>query len=176
MSGIACNSGQFCFSCHNIHCILVGGGLSLDQTHFKNFKKKFFLHVKILSAVFKGKFLEQLKQLYNDDHFFFPKDLVALESASDFQAFVDELYSKDWIVYSKQAFKDANHVIKYLARYTHKVAIYANRIISYTNDSVTFSYHDRSDKNRKKKMPLSRDEFIRRFLLHVFYIKFSFIN
>lgn len=160
----------------HLHCILAGGGLSLDQTHFKTFKKKFFLHVKVLSSVYKGKFLEDLKKLYQEDRLAFPDDLASLKVQSSFQTFIDELYAKDWIVYSKRAFKNAEHVIKYLARYTHKIAIYANRILEYTNESVTFSYRDRSDSNKKKKMILSREEFTRRFLLHVLPYRFTKIR
>jgi len=160
----------------HLHCILSGGGLTLDQSRFKSFKKKFFLHVKILSSVFKGKFLEQIKKLYNDNNFALPKDLEPLKNASEFQMFLNNLYSKDWVVYSKRDFNDGQHVIKYLARYTHKIAIYANRIISYTNDTVTFSYHDRSNNNKKKEMTLSREEFIRRFLLHVLPHRFTKIR
>jgi len=160
----------------HIHCILVGGGLSLDQSHFKSFKKKFFLHVKILSAVFKGKFLEGLKSLHHKGELVFPSAFEPLEEQVNFKSYLDELYEKDWIVYSKPAFKSPMHVIKYLGRYTHKVAIYDSRIISYDEDSVTFSYLDRSDNSKRREMTLSRDEFTRRFLMHVLPHRFTKIR
>lgn len=151
----------------HLHCILVGGGLSLEQSHFKSFKKKFFLHVKVLSVVFKGKFMEGLKALYNKDKLVFPSDFATLDEQIKFKSYVDGLYEKDWIVYSKPAFKSPAHVIKYLGRYTHKIAIYDSRIVSFDEDSVTFSYLDRSNQNKRREMTLSREEFIRRFLMHV---------
>ncbi len=160
----------------HIHCILVGGGLSLDQSHFKSFKKKFFLHVKVLSAVFKGKFMEALKSLYLKDKLVFPSDLAPLDDQVNFKSFIDDQYEKDWIVYSKPAFKSPTHVIKYLGRYTHKVAIYDTRIISYDEELVTFSYLDRSNNNKHREMTLTRNEFIRRFLMHVLPHRFTKIR
>lgn len=160
----------------HLHCILVGGGLSLDQTHFKSFKKKFFLHVKVLSAVFKGKFMEGLKLLHHKDKLIFPSDFAPLNDQLNFKSFIDEQYKKDWIVYSKPAFKSPTHVIKYLSRYTHKVAIYDTRIISYDEKFVTFSYLDRSDNNKRRDMTLAREEFIRRFLMHVLPHRFTKIR
>jgi hypothetical protein len=160
----------------HLHCILAGGGLSLDQSHFKSFKKKYFLPVKMLSRVYKAKFLEKLKYLYDNDKLMLPNDLQVLEQPKIFQTFVDELFKKDWVVFSKRVFKSAQHVIRYLGRYTHKIAIYADRINKFDEDSVTFDYHDRSDNNHKKEMTLSRDEFVRRFLDHVLPYRFTKIR
>ncbi len=85
----------------HIHCIFVGGGLSIDHTHFKSFKKKFFIQVKILSAVFKGKFLEGLKKLYSSGEFEPASQTSPLSSSDTFQSFLDSLYDKDWIVFIK---------------------------------------------------------------------------
>mgnify|MGYP002477323884 FL=1 len=112
----------------HLHCILAGGGLSLDQTHFKTFKKKFFIHIKILSALFKGKFLHGFKELLTPGSLYSPNNLQ-----NTLTSFLDDLYSKDWVVFSKPVFKCAAHVIKYLARYTHRVAISDHRIISVTD-------------------------------------------
>lgn len=160
----------------HLHCILAGGGLSSDQSHFRFFKKKYFLPAKMLSAVYKAKLLDGLKALYLKDELFFPKGLLSLKDLKTFQLFIDVLYKKDWVVYSKPVFKSASHVINYLGRYTHKIAIYADRISGFDEDTVTFSYHDRSDKNRKKEMTLSREEFIRRFLDHVLPYRFTKIR
>jgi hypothetical protein len=160
----------------HLHCILAGGGLSLDQSHFKSFKKKYFLPIKMLSRVYKAKFLEKLKYLYENDELVFPNDLKQLEQPNIFQIFIDELFKKDWVVFSKRVFQSAQHVIRYLGRYTHKVAIYADRIINFDENFVTFAYHDRSDNNRKKEMTLSREEFVRRFLDHILPYRFTKIR
>ncbi len=154
----------------HIHCILVGGGLSLDHSHFRNFKKKFFIHVKVLSKVFRGKFMEGLKKLIQ-------KDKLNLQDAfADnnyaFQNFIDNLYGKNWVVFSKSVFKSANHVLKYLGNYTHRVAICNNRILKVSDEQVSFRYKDNRDNGKRKVMTVSANEFIRRFLLHVLPHKF----
>ncbi len=149
-----------------MHCILAGGGLSLDQSHFKSFKKKFFIHVKVLSAVFKGKFLHKLKKLLVGD------TLVQPDGYWDsLTSFLDDLYAKDWVVFSKPVFKCANHVIKYLGRYTHRVAISDHRITELTDIHVSFNYLDNRDKKRKT-MTLTRKDFVYRFLMHILPYKF----
>jgi len=97
----------------HLHCILAGGGLSLNQTHFKSFKKKYFLPIGMLSVVYKAKFMEGLKKLYHNDELVFPNDLSSLNNPAEFQSLVDSLYKKNWVVYSKRVFKNANHVINY---------------------------------------------------------------
>lgn len=94
------------------------------------------------------------------------------QNPDTFQSFLDSLYAKDWIVFSKAVFKCANHVIKYLGRYTHRVAISDSRIKTVTPTYVSFSYHDNIDGGRKKLVTLTSDEFMRRFLLHVLPHKF----
>ena len=148
----------------HIHCILSGGGLALDQNHFKSFKKKFFIHVRVLSAIFKGKFLEGLKDLAGSIYHPQPYD-------GSFSAFMSDLYKKDWVVFSKPVFKCANHVIKYLGRYTHRVAISDYRIKSVTDTHVSFSYLDNRD-GQKKLMTITRSEFIQRFMMHILPHKF----
>lgn len=156
----------------HIHCIIVGGGLSNDHSHFLSFKKKFFIHVKVLSAVFKGKFLEGLKKLYSSGDFPTSFEKSKLNSSDTFQSFLDSLYDKDWVVFSKSVFKCAHHVIKYLGRYTHRVAISDFRVKNISNNHVSFSYHDNEDGGKQKIMTLSYDEFMRRFLLHILPHKF----
>lgn len=156
----------------HLHCIFAGGGLSKDHSHFKSFKKKFFIHVKVLSAVFKGKFLEGLKKLYLSGEFALSSQIRALSSSDTFQSFLDSLYEKDWVVFSKAVFKCADHVIKYLGRYTHRIAISDFRIKDISNNEVSFSYHDNNDGGKQKLMTLSYHEFMRRFLLHILPHKF----
>lgn len=160
----------------HLHCILAGGGLSPDHSYFKPYKKKFFLHVRILSAVFKGKFLEGLKSLIAAGDLKLPGGLEILKDPDSLTSFLDNLYSKDWVVFSKSVFKCADHVIKYLGRYTHKIAIGAYRIVSFSDTEVSFSYFDNKDHGKKKVMTLARDEFIRRFLLHVLPHRFTKIR
>jgi hypothetical protein len=160
----------------HLHCILVGGGISLDQNQFKSFKKKFFLPIKMLSRVYRAKLLEGLKLLYHNGDLDLPNNIKPLEKLEEFQVLIDNLFNKDWVVYSKRVFKRAKHVIKYLGRYTHKIAIYANRITNFDENFVTFEYHDRRDKNRKKELTLEREEFIRRFLDHVLPYRFTKIR
>jgi hypothetical protein len=150
----------------HLHCILAGGGLSLDQTHFKTFKKKFFIHIKILSALFKGKFLHGFKELLTQGSLYSPNNLQ-----DTLTSFLDDLYSKDWVVFSRPVFKCAAHVIKYLARYTHRVAISDHRIISVTDTQVSFNYLDNRD-GKKKSLTLSQEEFVHRFLMHILPHKF----
>jgi len=160
----------------HLHCILVGGGISLDQKQFKSFKKKYFLPIKMLSRVYRAKLMEGMKSLYNNDELVFPNNIRPLEEPEAFQDLVNDLFNKDWVVYSKRVFKSAKHVIKYLSRYTHKIAINANRITDFDENLVTFEYHDRHDKNQKKELTLEREEFIRRFLDHVLPYRFTKIR
>lgn len=154
----------------HLHCILAGGGLSVNKNRFIFFKKKFFIHVKILSALFKGKFMDKLKSLIKNEELKIPtiyKD--------ELQSIIDQLYSKDWVVYSKPVFKCAEHVIKYLGRYTHRVAISNHRIRTLTDKTITFSYKDYRD-NKTKTMTLLREDFIQRFLMHVLPHRFCKIR
>jgi hypothetical protein len=152
----------------HLHCVLAGGGISLDGSHFESFKKKFFIHVKILSSVFRGKFLQSLKLLFLQDQLKLPDDLPH----DTFTSFLDGLYNKDWIVFSKPVFKCAAHVLKYLGRYTHRVAISDYRILEVTDSEVSFSYMDNKDGGKKKVMTLSTYDFIHRFLMHILPYKF----
>lgn len=130
----------------HLHCIVTGGGLTKTNT-WKSSRKKFFIPVKVLSRKLRGKFLYYLKQ-------------AGLK-------FDSTLYSKEWIVYCKKPFGNAEKVVSYLGRYTHRVAISNNRILRADDDTVTFSWRDYRDDNRNKVMSLQTFEFIRRFLTHV---------
>ena len=151
----------------HIHCIVPGGGLSLDNTKWIKSKKKFFIPVKVLSRKFRGKFLYYLNELYLDNKLKFPKDISELTSRNTFNLFKDNLYKKEWIVYSKAPFSSAEYVLQYLGRYTHRVAISDNRIIKVDNEKVIFKWRDYRDKNKEKIMFLKPSEFIRRFTMHI---------
>ncbi|BAK98042.1 putative transposase [Oscillibacter valericigenes Sjm18-20] len=134
----------------HIHCIVPGGGLTKLGKWLPS-RKKFFLPVKVLSRKFRGKFLVLLKQQ-------FPNIEPSL---------LNECYHKEWVVYCKPPFKDAACVVEYLGRYTHRVAIANNRILSTENGQVSFKWRDYRDGSRWKEMTLGAEEFIRRFLMHV---------
>lgn len=151
----------------HIHCIVPGGGLSFDNIKWVKSKKKFFLPVKIISRKFRGKFLYHLNKLYLDNKLKFPKNISELSSRDIFDLFKDNLYKKEWIVYSKAPFSSAEYVLQYLGRYTHRVAISDNRIIKVDNEKVVFKWRDYRDKNKEKVMSLKPTEFIRRFTMHI---------
>ena len=137
---------------------MAGGGLnSLEK--WVNSRKKFLLPIKVLSRKFRGKFLALLKdaklEFFNDS------------KAYDFPKIVDGCYKKEWVVYCKPPFKTAACVVEYLGRYTHRVAISNNRILSIKNGFVTFKWRDYKDGSKQKVMTVSAEEFIRRFLMHI---------
>jgi hypothetical protein len=156
----------------HVHCIVPGGGLSMDKTKWIACKKGFFLPVKVMSKRFRRLFLDGLKQLYKNSSLYLEGSLGKWKDSQSFQALIDELYKTGWVVYSKKPFSTVMTVIKYLARYTHRIAISNYRIVKLENDYVHFTYRDYSDHNRKKVMHLHALEFMRRFLLHILPIRF----
>jgi len=151
----------------HLHCIIPGGGLAMNNTQFIQMKRKFFIHVKVLGKVFRGKFLYYLKQMYSNNELDFIGDIQYLQNPHKFQELIDFIYSIPWNVNSKPNFKKPSHIMKYLGNYTHRVAISNHRIVEVENDMVTFKWKDYKDGNKKKLMSLDALEFIRRFLLHV---------
>lgn len=151
----------------HIHCIVPGGGLSIDNSKWIKSKKKFFIPVKVLSRKFRGKYLFYLNELYKNKKLKFPKSISEFQFKEVFNTFKDSLYKKEWIVYSKSPFSSAEYVLKYLGRYTHRVAISNNRIIKVDKEKVVFKWRDYKDKNKEKIMSLKPEEFIRRFSMHV---------
>jgi hypothetical protein len=151
----------------HVHCIVPGGGLSPSGCSFVRSKKKFFIPVRVLSKVFRGKFLALLKTAFDQQQIHFTEESLPYEEKSSFSTLMDSLYEKDWVVYCKRPFKTPHHVVQYLSRYTHKTAIYNNRLNSMDEDSVTFRYRDYKDESKVKHMKLHAMEFMRRFMLHV---------
>lgn len=147
----------------HVHGIVPGGGLSSSGCTFVQSKKKFFIPVRVLSKVFRGKFLALLKKVLQQPDFLSPEK----DEPSSFLGMIDDLYRKDWVVYCKKPFKTPHHVVKYLSRYTHKTAISNNRLQAMDEESVTFSYRDYREDSKMKSMKLHASEFIRRFLMHV---------
>ena len=151
----------------HIHCIVPGGGLSTDNSKWIKSKKKFFIPVKVLSRKFRGKYLFYLNELYKNNNLKFPSTIKEFQFKEVFNVFKDNLYKKEWIVYSKAPFSSAEYVLQYLGRYTHRVAISDNRIIKVDKEKVIFKWRDYRDENKEKVMTLKPEEFIRRFSMHV---------
>jgi hypothetical protein len=121
----------------------------------------------ILSRVFRGKFTAGLKRLFRQRKLVFAGKLQPLANPKAFRSFLRPLFRKDWIVYAKAPFGGPHHVLHYLARYTHRVAISNHRLVGFENNQVAFRWKDYAHGNKQRTMTLSADEFLRRFLLHV---------
>ena len=151
----------------HIHCVIPSGGLSLDHQHWVHPRFPFFLPVKVLSRVFRGKFVAGLKEAFGQGKLVFPGSLQPLVQERAFHAFLRPLFRKDWVVYAKRPFGGPEHVLQYLARYTHRVAISNHRILSVADGKVTFRWKDYAHGSKQRKMTLDAEEFLRRFMLHV---------
>ncbi len=160
----------------HLHCVIPAGYLSHDGKRWVHSKKNFLFSVKALSKVFRGKFIEQMKKAFQQNDLIFPGKIADIGTDAGFRKLKKQLFSKEWVVYSKQPFGGPKQVLEYLGRYTHRVAISNNRILDMGNDTVTFSYKDRKNDNAKITMPLNANEFIRRFLLHTLPKKFMRIR
>jgi len=159
--------GQNMMDHPHIHCIVTGGGLSLNGNRWLSCRKGFFIPVRVLSRLFRGKFLSYLKKSYDSKKLNFHGDICQLQDSKAFKEILKDLYSQEWVVYCKPPFKGPEMVLRYLGRYTHRVAIGNHRIIKMEDNKVSFLWRDYSDGNRNKIMTLDAFEFIRRFLLHV---------
>ena len=159
--------GQNLMEHPHVHCVVTGGGLSSDQTHWVSSRKRFFLPVRVMSSLFRGKFLAFLKEVFESGELIFPGGISHLKNAAEFEIFRRRLYHKKWVVYCKPPFAGVNGVLQYLGRYTHRIAISNNRILSLNDEEVSFRWRDYSDGDKQKVITLKADEFIRRFLLHV---------
>jgi hypothetical protein len=151
----------------HIHCVIPAGGLSLEHTRWVKSRDHFFLPIKVLSRVFRGKFVAALQRAFREGHLRFSGNLTLLAQPKMFAAWLRPLFRKDWVIYSKPPFGGPQHVLQYLGRYTHRVAISNHRLISCADGNVTFRSRDSAHHNEQKLMTLSLDEFLRRFLLHV---------
>ncbi len=151
----------------HLHCLVPGGGLSEDGQQWVWSREHFFIPVRVLSRLFRGKFLFYLKKAYEAGTLKCVGKIQALAHEEQFKRFMDTLYKKDWVVYAKEPFGGPEHVLEYVGRYTHRVAISNNRIVKLEDGQVTFQWRDYSDGDRVKLMTLDAGEFIRRFLLHI---------
>ena len=165
--GILHTWGQNLMDHPHIHCIVTGGGLSPDGSSWVSCRKGFFIPVRVMSALFRGKFMDFLKNSFKSGDLVFHGSISHLREPDRFDAFRRQIYRKKWVVYCKPPFDGARGVLQYLGRYTHRIAISNNRILQIRDDNVSFLWRDYADDNRQKNMTLKADEFIRRFLLHV---------
>src|SRR5580658_4133513 len=152
----------------HVHCVVAAGGLARDHTHWVHPRSsRFFLPKGVLSEVFRGKFLEGLQQAHASGQLQFHGLLRGLSEPRLFRSFIRQLFVPRWVVYCKPPFGGPEQVLRYLGAYTHRVAISNHRLVSFTDDQVTFRWRDSAHKNRKRHLTLPVDEFLRRFLLHV---------
>lgn len=145
----------------HLHCVVPAGGLSLDGKRWISCQRRFFLPVRVLSALFRGLFLHYLKRAYARDKLQFEGD------PHGFARLLAKARKKKWVVYAKRPFGGPQQVLDYLGRYTHRVAISNHRLLRLEDGRVTFSWKDYRDGDKTKQMTLQAEEFIRRFLLHV---------
>jgi len=176
----------------HVHCVVPAGGFAIprkgqsggsrrrsadasrssnrsstDNTAWVPGREKFFLPVRVLSRVFRGKFIDFLKQAARSGKLTFHGHLASLANPRAFEQLLDQVVRHDWVVYAKRPFGGPQQVLKYLARYTHRVAISNQRLLRFENGQVTFSWKDYARGNKQSTMTLAATEFIRRFLLHV---------
>jgi hypothetical protein len=151
----------------HIHCVVPGGGLAPDHSRWIASHSSFLLPVKVLSRVFRGKFVAGLRQLFARDQLRFFGECVPLHEEKRFASFLRTLYRQDWVVYAKPPFGGPNHVLHYLARYTHRVAISNHRLLSVSASEVHFRWKDYAHGNKQRTMTLTSQEFLRRFVQHI---------
>jgi len=151
----------------HLHCLVPAGGLSTDGKRWVRSRENFFIAVKVLSALFRGKFLNGLKRAYEAGELTFAGQMEGLKQAPAFKQYLNELYNQDWVVYCKPSLRNPRKVMDYLGRYTHRVALSNDRLVKIEGNQVTFRWRDSADDNKIKWLTLEAFEFIRRFLLHV---------
>jgi hypothetical protein len=151
----------------HVHCVVPGGGLSLDGSQWVACHSSFFLPVRVLSRVFRGKFLAGLRTAFERGRLKFRGRLTRLADADRFDRLLVDAVKTQWVVYAKPPFGGPGQVLKYLARYTHRVAIGNRRLVGMTDGRVRFRYKDYAESGKQRTMELEATEFLRRFLLHV---------
>ena len=160
--------GQNMMEHPHLHCIMPSGGLSFDKKHWVHVNKKddFFIHVKVLSEKFRGKFLSFVKEAFEKGKLEFKGRLSAVKGPVQFNGFLSPLYRKNWVVNVQKPMGNPDKILEYLSRYVFRIAITDRRILEVKNGKVRFSWKDYRT-GRFREMKLDIDEFIRRFLLHV---------
>jgi len=151
----------------HVHCVAPAGGLSPDHARWVRSGKNYFLPKKVLREIFRGKFVDALKQAFQDGQLRFEGKLKLLAKPKIFAAWLRPLHRQDWVVYLKPPFGGPEYVLQYLGRYTHRVAISNHRLVSLIDGQVTFRWRDSAHGNKQELLPLSVNEFLSRFLLHI---------
>jgi predicted RNA-binding Zn-ribbon protein involved in translation (DUF1610 family) len=151
----------------HIHCAIPAGGLSPDHSRWIRPRYPFFLPVKVLSRVFRGKFLAGLQRLHRRQQLRCAGPAAALADPKQFRRFLRQLHRQDWVVYAKPAFGGPKKVLRYLGRYTHRIAISNHRLLAFDGERVTFRWKDYAHGGKQRTMTLLGTEFLRRFFLHV---------
>ncbi len=151
----------------HVHCVVAAGGLAPDHARWISSHHSFFLPVKVLSRVFRGKFVAALKHAFREARIEFHGRLALLAAPRTFASWLRLLFRQDWVVYSKPPFGGPEHVLRYLGAYTHRVAISNHRLVALADGNVTFRWRDSAHGNQKRLMTLPVDEFLPRFLLHL---------
>jgi hypothetical protein len=159
--------GQILHAHPHLHCVVPGGGISPDGTRWVGCRKSFFLAVRVLSSRFRNLFLTYLREAFDEGRLQFHGEMAGLARPAAFAALCNRAKKIAWVVYAKPPFGGPEQVLKYLARYTHRVAISNSRILSMENGKVTFLWKDYAAGGKTKPMTLDAVEFIRRFLLHI---------
>ncbi len=151
----------------HLHCVVPGGALTRDSAQWLPAKPGFLFPVRALARVFRGKYLAGMQQAFAQGALRFAGGVAGLAVPAAFRKFVDSLRTPAWVVYAKPPFAGPAQVLEYLGRYTHRVAISNDRLLSVAEGQVRFRWRDYAHGNRVKIMTLAADEFLRRFLLHV---------
>lgn len=151
----------------HVHCVIPAGGISPGGSRWISCRPGFFLPVRVLSRVFRGKFVHGLKRAHARGELEFHGELAELAAPERFERLLDQAVKHDWVVFAKRPFGGPKQVLKYLARYTHRVAIANNRLLTLRDGRVTFRWKDYARGGRQRTMTLTAVEFMRRFLLHV---------
>ena len=150
----------------HIHAVVLGGGLD-PKGHWKDNGEDFFLPIRVVSRLFRGMYLAELKHLWEDGKLEFHGSAERFKNHYAFKELLDSCYKKEWIPYCKKPFDGAESDIKYLGKYTHRIAISNYRIKSMTDRTVTFTAKDYKNQGQWKEITITGEEFIRRFLMHV---------
>ena len=151
----------------HVHCVVPMGGLSPDGAWWIRARPRFFLPIAVLRKLFRGKLVAGLRDACRKGRLDFPGTLAPLKGHAAFGAFLRSLYRQPWVVYAKPPFGSPAHVLHYLARYTHRVAISNHRLVTVTDETVSFRWKDYRHGSQMRTLTLDVDEFLRRFLLHV---------
>jgi hypothetical protein len=151
----------------HIHCVVPAGGLSADRTRWIRTRQRFLLAIPVLSKLFRGRFLAGLRCLYRRGRLRCEGPAAEYKDAKKFSRLVGPLYRRRWVVYAKKAMGGPEQVLRYLGRYTHRIAISNHRLIGFDGERVTFRWKDHAHGGRQRIMTLHAQEFLRRFFLHV---------